>query len=211
MPGKLIVFEGLDRSGKTTQCKIITSWMNKNVGPTEMIRFPNRESETGKLIDAVLSGSKTMNNESLHLLFAANRWEEKERMDKLISQGIHTICDRYSESGIAYSVARGLNYDWCCNTEKGLHIADLILFLEIPIDTIEKRMGYGKEITERAVFQEKVREAYKTIQSDKRLGEKYVGMGTTSRTEDRWIKINANQSYDLVTDEIISELQKRLE
>ena len=42
------------------------------------MRFPNRESVTGKLIDNYLRGAdENMSDEVIHLLFSANRWEDK--------------------------------------------------------------------------------------------------------------------------------------
>ena len=50
--GILIALEGIDRSGKSTQVNLI----KKNLKNTELIRFPNRESATGKMIDLYLNG-----------------------------------------------------------------------------------------------------------------------------------------------------------
>ena len=73
-----------------------------------MISFPNRESESGKLLDSYLKNMKgqTMSNEAIHLLFAMNRWEMKSQILELLNSGTHVICDRYAFSGVAYSVAK---------------------------------------------------------------------------------------------------------
>ena len=42
-----------------------------------LIRFPNRESITGKQINEYLLGKQKMADEAIHLLFSANRWECK--------------------------------------------------------------------------------------------------------------------------------------
>jgi dTMP kinase len=51
-----------------------------------------------------------MNNQTIHLLFSANRWEESELIVDTLNQGINIICDRYAYSGVAYSNAKGLDF-----------------------------------------------------------------------------------------------------
>ncbi len=46
-----------------------------------------------------------------------------------ILNGITIIIDRYSYSGIAFSVAKGLDFEWCKQTENGLLKPDIIIYL----------------------------------------------------------------------------------
>ncbi len=64
-----------------------------------------------------------------HLLFAVNRWELKKEIEDRINTGQNVILDRYSYSGIAYSHAKGLDYNWCRNTEIGLPEPDTVFYL----------------------------------------------------------------------------------
>ena len=74
--GIFIVFEGLDRSGKTTQSQKLTEHLqNKNVS-VRKLNFPDRSSKTGALLNTYLTDSEfKLNDEAVHLLFAMNRWE----------------------------------------------------------------------------------------------------------------------------------------
>lgn len=73
--GKFIVFEGLDRSGKTTASKLIYDKISSQ-RPAELISFPNRTSLIGKLINDYLTNKTvTLPPQAIHLLFSANRWE----------------------------------------------------------------------------------------------------------------------------------------
>jgi dTMP kinase len=47
-----------------------------------------------------------MSNEAVHLLFALNRWEMKNTILEMMSNGTNVICDRYAYSGIVYSAAK---------------------------------------------------------------------------------------------------------
>jgi dTMP kinase len=61
---KLIVLEGLDRSGKTT----VASILKEKLQPSVVIRFPNRTTETGKLLDMFLTKKVHFNSITTHLL-----------------------------------------------------------------------------------------------------------------------------------------------
>ena len=54
--GRLIVFEGADGSGKTTQAKLLFKHLKKQKIPTEYISFPIYESTWGKLVRRYLDG-----------------------------------------------------------------------------------------------------------------------------------------------------------
>ena len=98
--GALIVFEGCDRSGKSTQCKKILDALsldNINVAadrfPGEhfvicsicqhwilgftLFSFLDRTTEIGKLINRYLTNTTELNDNAIHLLFCANRWEKR--------------------------------------------------------------------------------------------------------------------------------------
>jgi dTMP kinase len=71
--GKLIVLEGLDRSGKSSISKYVQELLSVK-GPTVTMNFPDRSTPIGKMINEFLSSKQEMNNETIHLLFSANRW-----------------------------------------------------------------------------------------------------------------------------------------
>ena len=47
-----------------------------------------------------------LSDEAVHLLFSANRWEDKEAIKEKLLSGIDVVCDRYAYSGIAYTSAK---------------------------------------------------------------------------------------------------------
>jgi dTMP kinase len=108
MRGKFIVFEGLDRSGKSTQTKLLTEYLSQRSN-TELIGFPNRQSEIGSMINKYLTSQVEVSHQAIHLLFSANRWESMADIEKKLSSGINICCDRYYYSGVAYSTAKGLD------------------------------------------------------------------------------------------------------
>ena len=73
-----------------------------------------------------------MSDEAVHLLFSANRWEMKEQIVRDLQDGITYVCDRYAYSGVAYSAAKGLDFEWCKSPDKGLPLPDLTFYLSVP-------------------------------------------------------------------------------
>ena len=72
--------------------------------------FPNRETATGTLIDLYLRKQIELPDETVHLLFSANRWEASRGIVADLAAGTHLVCDRYAFSGVAYSAAKGLDF-----------------------------------------------------------------------------------------------------
>jgi thymidylate kinase len=151
-----IVFEGLDRVGKTTQVKLLAEKIPSSV----VITFPNREGIIGKILDSYLKNKISLTTEAAHLLFSADRWEKKEFILNNITNGGVLIADRYIYSGLAYSIANGLSYDWCMKSDEGLPKPDIVVFIQK-----ETTKSYSEKY-ENVLFQEKVKTAYNKIMEE---------------------------------------------
>jgi hypothetical protein len=75
--GAFILFEGVDRCGKTTQATRLVKSLCDAGQPAVLMRFPDRETAIGGQIDAYLKGSAEVDDRAIHLLFSANRWEKR--------------------------------------------------------------------------------------------------------------------------------------
>ena len=174
--GKLIVFEGLDRSGKTT---VVSSIEN-----AKKMRFPSgRSSQTidpiSTLISEVLSGNYEIESRALHLLFSADRWRYFSEINDNLDNGINVVVDRYSYSGIAYTIARYMyanDYSedsadeltrllsWSISSEIGLPKPDVVFFFDADPEILALRGDYGQnDIHEKVPFQKCVRSAYQLL------------------------------------------------
>nr|CAD2190616.1 unnamed protein product [Meloidogyne enterolobii] len=193
--GLLIVLEGLDRSGKTTQARLLFEHF-KSLGIDARIqRFPDREEPTtGPAINKFLKNAKNLNenSEAIHLLFSANRWLLNSKMREELLSGKNLIVDRYS--GIAYSMAKGINKCWACQPEVGLIRPDLVLFFDVSPDNTSKRGGFGEEIMERSEFQQIVYEKMAML-FDK----------------NSWKRIDASLSIENVHENILKEVSLLLD
>lgn len=162
--GALVVFEGLDRSGKTSQCGRMLSYLEGLGHSVELWQFPDRTTSVGQMISAYLTNKSQLDDRTIHLLFSANRWEKRSMMETKLKAGTTLIVDRYSYSGVAFSSAKGLDFEWCKAPEIGLIAPDLVVYLDIPPEKAAERGGYGGERYELLEFQRKVAQHYKLLE-----------------------------------------------
>lgn len=129
---KLIIIEGLDKSGKTTQSKLLFDFYNKTYpGQVSLLEFPDYTTRIGKEIKSFLQGEVDYNNEVKHILLSANRWERKSEIERLREQNKIMILNRYYQSNLVYGLANGMDYDWLVNLDKGLPLEDIVIVLDI--------------------------------------------------------------------------------
>ncbi|KAF2170743.1 hypothetical protein M409DRAFT_63822 [Zasmidium cellare ATCC 36951] len=161
--GHLIVFEGLDRSGKSTQCERLVEYLQSQGQKVEHARFPNRSTVIGQMINNYLTGTSQQEDHAIHLLFSANRWEAAEKIKSSIESGTTVVIDRYYYSGCVYSAAKRnptMDLAWCRHMEVGLPRPDLCLFLDITAEKAAIRRGFGTERYEKQEMQDRVRELF---------------------------------------------------
>lgn len=193
--GLFVVFEGIDRSGKSTQYEELLRILFMTRKNVLGIRFPDRQTETGKIINDYLEKKIELNKEEIYQLFAKNRHEVKDKIVKHLQEGYVVVCDRYVPSGITYGMANGLSNEWCLEREKGLPKPDMIFFMDIsPKDAI-KRKGFGEEKFETLGFQSEVYKYYMQLYfANEKLETKYT----------QWEMINAYCDQDSITKEILT-------
>ena len=144
--GAFILFEGVDRCGKTTQSTLLVETLKRAGVRAELWRYPDRTTGMGVMINSYLQSKTEMDDGAIHLLFAANRWEKKKAMEAALAEGITLVVDRYSYSGVAFTAAKkipGLDLEWCKSPERGLVRPDAVLYLNMPIDAARRRGGFG--------------------------------------------------------------------
>merc|ERR1719159_1610089 len=129
--GLFVVFEGLDRSGKSTQSKRLFKRLEDAGEQVRWTCFPNRALASGILIDLYLRRKIEMSDEAIHLLFSANRWEAAANIVEELKNNVTVVCDRYAFSGVAYSAAKGLSFEWCQSPDVGLPVPDCVFFFHL--------------------------------------------------------------------------------
>lgn len=192
--GALIILEGCDRVGKSTHSKLLVQALKEEGHEAEVLQFPDRSTMIGSVINKYLEGSADLDDHAIHLLFSANRWEVVPKMLKSLNNGISLIVDRYAYSGVAFSAAKkGMNLEWCKQSDVGLPKPDLVLYLELPPGTNTSRSGFGDERYENEEFQKKVKHVYSSLK------------------DDSWKVVNADQNIQDVHLEIKNHAKQAIE
>lgn len=98
--GKLIVIDGSDGVGKATQTKLLIQSLKKANIPVETLDFPQYKNNFfGKLIRQCLDGMHgdfiALDAHIASVLYAADRFEAKTKIERWLSQGKIVILDRY--------------------------------------------------------------------------------------------------------------------
>lgn len=196
---KLIVIEGLDGSGKSTQIKLLKEFFSKKGFNCEYLHFPRTEAPFfGELIARFLRGEFGSINKVdpylVAMLYAGDRKDASATISTWLKKGNIVILDRYTYSNIAYQCAKMPDASkekelkkWILTLEFEYFAVpkpDLNVFLDVPFSFTEnqlsaERTGHdrnylngGRDIHENSlIFQRKVREMYLDIAS---MNEKLV-------------------------------------
>lgn len=217
----LVVLEGLDGAGKSTQVRRLKSYLEKVSSKLEYIHFPRYDSPVyGDLISRFLRGDFG-SNESVHpqlvaLLFAEDRHGAAPFIRKVLDEGGTVLLDRYVYSNIAYQCAklasdedRNKLRDWIFATEYvdfQLPEPDLNIFLDVPIGFVESRLESARQGSDRDYLQggQDIHEA--DIEFQKRVKSIYLQQ---TEKDPGFIRIDCSdeQGRMLPPDEIFAKIK----
>jgi dTMP kinase len=145
MNGLLIVFEGLDQSGKETQARLLRQWFEARGRQVESLAFPDYATPIGAEIWKGLHGERDFGPDTIQLLLIANRFEWKPKIQEWLAAGRVVICDRYLASSVAYGEAQGLDPHWLTATQAYLPQPDATILLDIAPEVAAARKAKGRD------------------------------------------------------------------
>jgi dTMP kinase len=191
----LIAFEGLDQSGKATQAKRLSARLEQNGRRVHLISFPDYLTPIGQEIAKALAGERQFPADVMQLLYIANRFEYKPRLNLWLRSGDIVICDRYRASSIAYGEAHGLDPEWLAETQHPLPTPALTIFLDISPEAGVKRKASGRDVYERDLaLLGRVRESYRR-----------------QAAQPDWVLIDATPARDVVAEAVARAVLPLLE
>ncbi|CAG8482334.1 13347_t:CDS:2 [Funneliformis caledonium] len=188
--GAFILFEGCDRTGKSTQANKLFEYLQIKGHAVKFWKFPDRTTPIGQTINAYLTNNQELDDKAIHLLFSANRWECMPKMKNLLLGGTTIIVDRYAYSGVSYSASKGLDLNWCRCSDIGLLRPDVIIFMDLSTEESEKRGGFGEERYEKKDFQEIVRKTFALLKEK-------------DDDDSLWKVLDAKQSVERLHEQIV--------
>jgi len=190
----LIAFEGLDQSGKETQTRALRAQLERNGLTVRTVSFPDYDTPIGQEIRKALAGERDFGADVMQLLYVANRFEYKPRLDAWLAAGDVVICDRYQASSVAYGEAQGLDPGWLEEIQRHLPAPAVTVLLDIAPETAVSRKATDRDRYERDLaLLARVRKSYRR-----------------QALKHRWVLVNAERSKDDVAAAVLAAVQPRL-
>lgn len=154
--GALIVFEGIDGTGKSTQIELLARYL-RACGKDVVTSFePTRGPWGMKVRQAAMAGERLSIEEEIACLLQDRREHVRDLIEPSLAAGKWVLLDRYYLSMMAYQGATGANVElireW---NEEFATVPDVAIWLDIPIDMALERMnarGNGQDAFENEPF-----------------------------------------------------------
>jgi dTMP kinase len=139
---KIIVFEGLDKSGKHTQSKRLYRRLRRLGFKVVHSEFHRYDTPTGKLIRKWLYKKYDVDQFTIELIMSADKQAQQKWFTQLESEGVDfLILDRYTASQICYSTVNISDAEWVNALSKNLRKPDLEIFINISPEESMRRKG----------------------------------------------------------------------
>jgi len=194
MNGILIVFEGLDQSGKETQARLLRGWFESRGRQVESLAFPDYATPVGAEIWKGLHGERDFGPDTMQLLLIANRHEWKPAIQEWLAAGRVVICDRYLASSVAYGDAQGLDPHWLLNVQAYLPQPSLTILLDIEPGVAAARKSKGRD----------------KFESDLPMLGRVRASYLRQAADLLWIVIDAARPVEAVAADIVTAVEQRL-
>lgn len=211
MSGKLIVIEGLDGSGKSTQIDILAKMFDERKLEYKKIKLPNYEGNSSALVKMYLAGefgkkAEDVNAYAASAFYAVDRfasfktiWKDDYENGKLI------LADRYTTSNAYHQMIKQPKENWDSYIEwledfeyskLGIPKPDLVIYLDMPVEISQKLMSkrYGGNESKKDVHEADVAYLNACREAASYAAEKMD-----------WIKIKCFENSDARSIEAIAE------
>jgi dTMP kinase len=191
--GKIIVIEGTDKAGKSSQSRMLAEALKVSGKVCVILDFPDYTTPIGMEIKAFLEGKRDYLSEVKHLLFSANRWEKKKEIESMLENGTIIVMNRYWQSNLVYGAANGMDINWLLRLDKGLPKEDITLVILVNPSISSKRA-----------------EMQDAFESDTQLAASAYKNYLKFAKQYRWKVIDGSKSKEQVHQEIMKIIRKEL-
>lgn len=172
--GLFITFEGIEGSGKSTQCRSLAQWLRNQGYRVLETREPGGTPLAERLRACLLERQQEMLTawaEAL-IVLAARSQHVDQVIHPALEMGAIVLCDRFVDSTLAYQgFGRGLDPAQLARISRAASnglVPDLTMFLDVPVDVgLQRRHHNQLEINridaESLEFHERVRRGFRTL------------------------------------------------
>lgn len=202
---KLIVLEGLDGAGTTTQARLLAQALTERGRTVHVTRQPS-DGPIGKLLRTMLTGGHAIEGQAIDqrtfgLLFAADRMDHGQReVAPALAAGTLVISDRWYHSSLAYQ-GTGADRAWIATANLHAIRPDVTVFLRVRPEVAAARRaaaGRTEELFEAIEMQRKVAAGYDEV------------MHKLAFAGERIEVINGELPLEEVTAEIVAGVLRRI-
>jgi dTMP kinase len=141
--GKLIVVEGIDGSGKSTQLRLLEKWFQSKESSVFLTEW--NSSETVRRITSKGKRKGRLTPITFSLLHATDFADRYERnILPLLHAGYIVLADRYIYTAFARDIVRGCNPKWVRRVYEFAVKPDLVFYFKVPVDIAVERILSGR-------------------------------------------------------------------
>jgi len=209
--GKLIVIEGTDGSGKKTQLELLLKYLSEKQIDHASFDFPQYGKTffgdfAGRFLNGEFGHFSRINPYIASFPYAADRWQSKDQIWQVISEGKLVICNRYTPSSIYQAVKIKLNQrkkfmNWVKTLEYevfGIPRPSLVIFLYVPLVLAQTLIAKKNK---RTYLNGKIKDQYeKDANYLKKVENMYL---KTVKTNKSWVKIDCVENGVILSPDII--------
>ncbi|MEW6295260.1 MAG: dTMP kinase [Candidatus Diapherotrites archaeon] len=217
MKGRIVVFEGVDASGKATQAKLFFERIKKAGKKAELSSFPRYNEFFGSLVGRYLAGEfgskEELPPEFCSLLYSLDRYHAKKEIQEKLKKGTILVFDRYFTANYGFQPAKFKGkkqreefFQWMKALESRMPQPDLVFFLDV-LPQISRKLMKGKD-REKAYRKGRKKDIYESdIAYQNKVRAMFLHL---CRKEKNWSRINCVRGNKLKSrEEIHSEVWKK--
>ncbi len=138
-PGRLVVVEGTDGVGRSTQIAMLREWLEAE-GYAVLVTGFRRSQLAATGIDRAMRGN-TLDPLTLNLFYATDFWDRLEKnIVPALRSGMVALVDRYIFSIIARARVRGVSPRWLNDVFEFAVVPDVVLYLDVDVEHLVPRV-----------------------------------------------------------------------
>lgn len=139
---RIIAIEGLDKSGKATQSKLLTDYLQGLGLKIVQSEFHRYDTPTGELIRQWLAKEWEVDQLTIELVMSADKQAQQQWFAQLEEEEVDfLILDRYTGSQQVYSQANDVSPMWTAALQQNMRKPDVEIFIDIPAEESMSRKG----------------------------------------------------------------------